>query len=519
MNLGQALKCSVARQPGAEAVVDGDVRRDYGQWYDEIRSVAGGLAARGLGSGDHFAVVMRNRYEMATLAWASYMLGAIYTPLSWRGTAEEIGYCLRDAGAALVAFDGAAEAAVLEACAAEGISAERMITAADAKAGTARFEALYDGPAVAGPADTHDEATCIMLYTSGTTGRPKGVPRSHRAELAASMNHIAANQYPHGLSQLCAMPLFHTMGERALLTAAMLNGKLVMMPAYSPTGMLDLIEGERIGSVFLVPTMFHDVLAQPDIDKRDLTSVIRAGYAGMPMAPSLVEHCVERFANAPFVNFYGSSEIYSLSSCPHQHLKPGCAGRAGLNQELRVVAADPDRKVAGDEIVAQGETGEIIASMAVLDAFKGYWNRPEANKKAIRDGWYFTGDLGAFDEDGELYVLGRVDDMIISGGENIHPEEVEDALLRSGLAAGVVVIGLPDDRMGQRVVAFVEPGKAGIAAEDLDAACRQGALADFKRPRGYAFIDAIPRSASGKLLRRKLRDGEYTLLSDFKSTI
>jgi len=519
MNLGQALQTSVARRPGAEAVVDGAVRRDYGQWYGEIRALAGGLAARGLGPGDHFAVVMRNRYEMASLAWAAFLLGAIYTPLSWRGTSEEIGYCLRDADATLVAFDGAAEAAVIEACAAQGIAETRMIAAADAAAEVTRFQALLDGPAVSGPADADGEATCMMLYTSGTTGRPKGVPRSHRAELAAGMNQIAVNQYVHGLSQLCVMPLFHTMGQRVLLTSAMLNGKLALMPAYSPGGVLELIERERLGSIFLVPTMFHDMLAQPDIDARDLGSVVRAGYAGMPMARSLVEHCVARFPGGPFVNFYGSSEIYCFTTCAHQDRKPGCAGRAGFNQEIRVVAADPDRPVSGDEAVGQGETGEIVASMAALDAFKGYWNRPDADAKAIRDGWYFTGDLGAFDADGELYVLGRVDDMIISGGENIHPEEVEDALLRSGLAAGVVVIGLPDERMGQRVVAFVEPAKPGIAAEDLDAACRNGALAAFKRPRGYAFIDEIPRSASGKLLRRKLRDGDYQLLPDFKSTI
>jgi len=519
MNLGQALLCSVARRPGAEAVVNGDIRRDYRHWYDEIRAVAGGLAARGLRSGDHFAVVMRNRYEMATLAWASFMLGAIYTPLSWRGTAEEIGYCLEDAGASLVAFDASAEAAVTEACAEKGIGENRMIAAADAAADVFRFESLRDGPAVAGPSNVDAAETCIMLYTSGTTGRPKGVPRSHRAELAAGMSHIAGNLYPHGLSQLGVMPLFHTMGQRVMLTTAMLNGALVLMPAYSAGGALDLIERERLGAIYLVPTMYHDMLSQPDIDKRDLGSVIRAGYAGMPMAPSLVENCVARFAKAPFTNFYGSSEIYSFTSCTHQELKPGCAGRANLNQEIRIVVGDAERRVGSDEVVEQGESGEIIASMAALDAFEGYWKRPDADEKAIRDGWYFTGDLGAFDEDGELYVLGRVDDMIISGGENIHPEEVEDTLLRTGLVSSVVVIGLPNERMGQKVVAFVEPGKSGITAEDLDAACKQAALAGFKRPRGYAFVQEIPRSASGKLLRRKLRDGDYQLLSEFKSTI
>jgi len=447
------------------------------------------------------------------------MLGAIYTPVSWRGTADEIGYCVEDAGAVLVAFDGAAEDAVREACAAAGIDDAKLIAAADAKAKVTRFEDLADGPAVDDPSRVEGEATAIMLYTSGTTGRPKGVPRSHRAELAATMNQIAVNQYGHGLSQLCVMPLFHTMGERVLLATALLNGKLVLMPAYTPDGVLDLVERERVGSIFLVPTMFHDVLGQPDIDQRDLSSVIRAGYAGMPMAPSLVEACVARFSNGPFVNFYGSSEIYCFTTCDHQDRKPGCAGRAGFNQEIRVVTGDAARRVTGDDVVPQGETGEIVASMAALDAFSGYWNRPDADEKAICDGWYFTGDLGAFDEDGELYVLGRVDDMIISGGENIQPEEVEDALLRSGLLRGVVVVGLPDERMGQRVVAFVEPAKDGLTAEALDAACQAGALANFKRPRGYAFVEAIPRSASGKLLRRKLREGDYALLNGYNSTI
>ena len=154
-----------------------------------------------------------------------------------------------------------------------------------------------------------------------------------------------------------------------------------------------------------------------------------------------------------------------------------------------------------------------------MDAFKGYWKRPDADEKAIRKGLYFTGDIGRFDENGEIYVLGRVDDMIISGGENINAEEVEDVLAKSPYVLGVAVIGLPDDRWGERVAAFIEPASEAASPESLDRFCLDSGLARFKRPRAYAFVDAIPRSASGKLLRRHLRTGEYELLTDYANTV
>ena len=169
--------------------------------------------------------------------------------------------------------------------------------------------------------------------------------------------------------------------------------------------------------------------------------------------------------------------------------------------------------------MAAGEAGEIVASMASQEAFAGYWKRPDADAKAIRDGWYFTGDLGRFDEDGELHVIGRVDDMIISGGENIYPEEVEDVLDGCSLVRQAAVIGVADARLGEKVVAFVEPASVEASAEALDAVCLESGLARFKRPRAYVFVDALPRSASGKLLRRHLRAGDYQLLPDFESTL
>jgi 2-furoate---CoA ligase len=358
-----------------------------------------------------------------------------------------------------------------------------------------------------------------MLYTSGTTGQPKGVPRSHDAERTASAHCVAQLGYRYRETALGVMPLFHTMGIRALSMSMLMNGKFVCMPTFDVESAFALIQRERIEALFLVPTMFHDMLSHDRLGAFDLSSVRDIGYAGMSMTSALTARCAEALKPRNFVNYYGSSEIFTFSFCDHLIDKPGCAGRAGMGQELRVVTADPDANSGPGDIVAPGEIGEIIAPMAGLEAFAGYWKRADADARAIRDGWYFTGDLGQFDDDGELFIVGRVDDMVISGGENIHPEEVEDVLDASPLVGQAAVIGLPDDRLGAKVVAFVEPASTAASAKALDEVCLASSLARFKRPRTYVFVERIPRSASGKMLRRLLRDGEYEVLEDFDSSL
>ena len=358
-----------------------------------------------------------------------------------------------------------------------------------------------------------------MLYTSGTTGRPKGVPRSHNAERMGTTHCALQLGYDYGDATLGVMPLFHTMGVRSLIMCTALNGKFVCMPTFDAEDALRLVQDEAIEALFLVPTMFHDMVGHPRFADYDVSSARKLGYAGMSMTTALTRKCAELFKPLDFVNFYGSSEIFTFAICDHIIDKPGCAGRAGLGQEIRIVRADAEATAGPNDMVAPGENGEIIAPMAGMEAFKGYWKRPDADAKAIRDGWYFTGDLGHFDEDGELYIVGRVDDMVISGGENIHPEEVEDVLDASPLVGHAAVVGLPDDRMGQKVVAFIEPASEEASAEALDAHCLSSGLARFKRPRAYVFVERVPQSASGKLLRRFLRDGEYTTLPGFKNTL
>jgi len=514
MNLGEVFYRHMLREPGAEAVIDGEIRRDYAAWYEEICAVAGGLQARGLKAGDHFVTVLSNRVETTTLYWACQMLGLVFTPFNWRADAEEIAYVLDDADTVAVAFEAATRVPTDEAIA---IHSDAALVSLDIDAGD--FALLLKSSPVDGPSAVDDSELCLMLYTSGTTGRPKGVPRSHRAERLAATHCIAQLYYQRGESSLCVMPIFHTMGVRAMLMATLLNGALVCQRTWDAEVAMQMIQQEKIDTLFLVPTLFHDMLHHPKRGAYDLSSAQNIGFAGMAMTSDLTALCQKEFSPRHFHNFYGSSEIFCFAVCDHVAEKPGCSGRAGMGQIIHIVQADPDGGSGPDDLVATGESGEIIVPMDGMEAFAGYWKRPDADKKSIRDGWYFTGDLGYFDVDGELYVVGRVDDMVISGGENIYPEEVEDVLSTSPLVEQVAVIGMPDDRMGSKIVAFVEPSSADCSAEALDAWCLESTMARFKRPRAYVFVKRIPRSAAGKLLRRFLRDGDYEPNPDFDSTL
>ncbi|MGB6567965.1 MAG: long-chain fatty acid--CoA ligase, partial [Xanthobacteraceae bacterium] len=206
-----------------------------------------------------------------------------------------------------------------------------------------------------------------------------------------------------------------------------------------------------------------------------------------------------------FVNHYGSSEIYTFTIDQNALAKPGSAGRAGINQMVRVVKLGA---ASVDHIAAVDEEGEIIALLAGDESFEGYWRRPDADARALRQGWYFTGDTGFVDADGDLFVTGRVDDMIITGGENVSPVEIESCLSLHAAVSEVAVVGLPDARWGKIVAAFIKP-RDPIEAAELDAFCRNSGLAAFKRPRRYIFVAEIPKSPVGKLLRRKLVAGEY----------
>ena len=455
VNLAQSLLAACERHPRLEAFPG----LTYADLLPRVARLAGGLQAT---PGSRVAVVLDNRLDTALLYWASQWAGAVFVPLSWRLSDEELDYCIGDAGAEIVIRD---------------------------------VDPLPEGPEHPGVLDREEHETSLLLYTSGTTGRPKGVPRSHAADRAGGLGQALHHGYMTADRTLGVMPLYHTMGIHSLLAMHLVGGCYVPQPRWDPGEALRLIEDERITSLYLAPTLFHDLVADERLSTADVSSVRALGYAGAAMTSTVVNRCIAAFHPEVFVNHYGSTEVYTFSIGPDQQHKPGCAGRPSVNVRLKL---EP--------------SGEICAHLSGDEAFGGYWNRPDADAKAIRDGWYHTGDTGHLDVDGDLWIDGRLDDMIISGGENIHPLEVEDVLASHPGVREAAVIGAPDDRWGQRVVAFVV---GDATSEELDAWCLASTMARFKRPREYRLVPELPKSPSGKILRRELRGSGSAAPSQF----
>ena len=501
-DVGRTLLAAVERAPNADAIVDGETRFSYAAWFDVVGRLTAGLDALGLKKGDHLATALQNRWEAAALHWACQMAGVVITPLNWRVTGEELDYFLENAEARAFAFEDVTAEAT--AASTQAASLPR-IAVGGAAGGTHALKDLMEAAAAdAAPRAGADDIS-LMLYTSGTTGRGKGVPRRHRTERAAALAHVAQNCYRPGERTLGVMPLYHTMGVRSLLAMALVDGCFVCLPHYSAEMALGLIARERLSNLYLVPTLYHDLLAGDGFAESDVSSIRKLGFAGAPMTDALLKRVDAAFRPEMFVNHYGSSEIYTFTICQDPAAKPGSAGKPGLNQRVRVVRAGTDDP---EERAGTGEEGEIIASLESDEAFEGYWRRPEADAKALKAGWYFTGDLGYLDEDGDLFVTGRVDDMIITGGENVSPVEIESVLSLHPAVEEIAVAGLEDERWGQSVTAFIKR-RVAVDAQALDAHCRASSLANFKRPRRYVFVKAIPKSPVGKILRRKLIAGEY----------
>ncbi len=500
LDLGSSFLGSVARDPNAVAIVDGDVRFSYREWHRRICALVASFDELELEPGDHLVTVLQNNWQAATIHWACQFAGIIITPLNWRSTAEELDYCLANAEARALVYEGVSAAAVRGSKHAQDIPRISVGLPDDLP-----FESLIDDDAPDIEPRAEPNAWSVMLYTSGTTARPKGVPRRQHAERAAALAHVAQNLYRHGERTLGVMPLYHTMGVRSLLAMSLIGGTFVCLPRFDVARALELIEAERITNLYLVPTLYHDLVRHERFATTDVTSVRKIGFAGAPMTDGLLKELQQAFSPELFVNHYGSSEIYTFTIDQNAPAKPGSAGRAGINQNVRVVrlgAASPD------VIAPPNQEGEIISLLKSDEAFEGYWRRPDADAKALREGWYFTGDTGYFDADGDLFVTGRVDDMIITGGENVSPVEIESCLSLHPAVAEVAVVGLPDERWGKVVTAFIKR-HAPVEHDKLDAFCRTSGLANYKRPRRYVFVESIPKSPVGKLLRRMLVAGEY----------
>lgn len=523
MHMGTVFQRTVERHPERIGVVDADagVRYTYEEWSDRVNQLASAFDDMGIGPGDRIGVVMQPRVQAGTVYWALQKLGAVFTPYNIRAAADELSHLVNNTNPDILVYSSVAREAVDEARPTFNATDTLVYVDEEVPEYAIAFDTLFQGNPTNSEAVAIDSSeTSVILHTSGTTGRPKGVPRSHTNTYAAATAHAIQSEWKDGEITLGLMPIYHTMGIRTLVTPAVLSGTWVAQRSFSPDQTIDLIESEDITSLYLVPTVFHDLVKHDSITDATLESVKRLGYAGTPMTSPVQEQVRATFNPNVFVNHYGSTEVYTYSICDRLDEKPTCAGRAGINTRVRVVQPEQAGTVPPTETVQEGELGEIIVDASSPEAFDGYLNSPEATEQSFEDGWYFTGDLGYRDDDGDLYVVGRVDDMIICGGENIYPVEVENVLDEHDAIDEVAVVGLQDDRWNQVVTAFINPtfeskeDNLETLAVHLDEhCCDSNTLANFKRPRKYVFVDEIVKSNVGKILRRELT------LSDLDITV
>lgn len=517
MELATALRWTTQRYPQRRAV-GGPAPMSYAEWDARTEQVAHALHGLGAGEGHRAIFLLRGGEPLATLHLAAQKARVVSLPLSTRLGVDELAYCIDDCEPALIAVDESTQPLVAEARERMQKPAPRVVWAGEpgnAPLGVPGIaQAAEQAPTTRVPTTPTPDDISVILYTSGTTGRPKGVPRTHRAEHYAAVAHLIQTGHAPGEVTLGVMPLFHTMGLRSLLATVVAAGTWVPQAKFEAEASLDLMTSERVSALYLVPSIYWALLETGRL--HEASSVRRLAYAGASMTPSLAQNLGATVQPERFVNHFGSTEIYTFTIGPDAARKPGCAGRAGVFSDVRLV--DTGTEATPDQLARPGEQGQVAVSMRGPEAFAGYWHRPDADRKAIRDGWYFTGDLATADDDGDLWVSGRVDDMINSGGENIYPEEIENALASSPDLKEVVVVGTPDEKWGHAVTAFVvgSPGDSpSQTIEKLERFARdESHLPSMKRPKRFVVVDQIPKSAVGKILRRQLTDGDYTRLAD-----
>lgn len=503
MNLGTLFEFGVNRYPDQIAVIQAQKRYTYEQLNRNVNILASALQSLGVGKRDRVIVLMKNRVETIKTFWALQKIGAVFTPINFRAPTEDIQYCVNDVEAKMIIFEDTFRSSILKI----KYNTRPIFVGLGKEGADLTFQEMLErGENSFERPTANDDDLAVILYTSGTSGRPKGVPRSHKNEYASTMSHIIQNNYLRFDKTLGAMPLYHTMGLRSLLSVMMvLNGTYVTVPDFDPYEALRLVQEEGINSLYMGPTMYHDMVNHMKSGKYDYSTIRTVGFAGYSMSRELIRKCQELFNPKEFINHYGSTEIYTFTTCSDVSQKPGCAGKPGIHQNIKLIVPNQESSSHPNDVVLPGEVGEIIVHTDSDEAFKGYWNRPDATRKAIREGWFYTGDLGLMDEQGDLYVIGRLDEMIISGGEHIYPQQIEKILADHPHVAEVAVVGIPDNRWGAIPVAYIVPQGGKPTPQELDQFCKGNSkLSSYNRPRNYIFVSEIPKSTTGKILHRKL---------------
>jgi 2-furoate---CoA ligase len=499
VDLATMLLNAADRYPDAMALVDGGRSCTYQQWATRVLGLADGLARLGVSKGDRVSIGMQNSADHATAFFAAQTMGAVAVPFNFRMKPDGIAHVLQDSGATVLITDASVppEAAAQVSAG----SGARWIDASGAGGGSLRLEdVVASGEARPGDRIDPDDLSAI-LYTSGTTGRPKGVPLTHRNAYERVVSYVASAgpAFGSGVRSLGAAPLYHTVGQHWVLCLTVyLNGCYHPLSDLAQRAMSECISRNELTLLFGSPTLYHKLL---DGDAgRTYPSVTDVAFGSAPMDAGLLEEMTAAFPNASINEVFGTTEISIPFVTKDVTGRPLGALRMTADHRVRIVDPDAD----DDRPVADGVVGELLVDMRNEASFRGYWGAPDKTARSVRDGWYHTGDAFERDAEGNYYIRGRLDDMFISGGENIMPLEVEQVLLGHPSVLDAAVIGTPDPRWGNVVTAYLEVGEP-MTPEQVDAYCRNSPLDDFKRPRRIIFLDAIPRNPSGKIVRSELR--------------
>ena len=491
-------------RPAHPCIVEGARRLTYGEVARETDRLVNALRGAGLQPGDRFAYLSRNSADMAIAFLAASKSGCVALPLNWRLAPVEWQRIVEQAGAKLAiaqhdlapAFDEA-RASTLEQC----------FIIDGGRAGWHDYRAwLAQQPDRAAGTTTGDEMPLYQMYTSGTTGEPKGAVLPQRAVISNSIQSLSVFEHRFCAADrtLICMPMFHAGAASFVIGTLVAGAEMVIHREFNPQALVDEL-ASGITIVNLVPAMIQMALQVPGVASRDYSRLHTMIYGASPIAADVLRRALEVF-RCQFYQGYGQTEASAcltfLTHADHERAlrdKPELllsAGRPTAGTEIRIVDAD------GRDLPA-GEVGEVLARGPQLMA--GYWNKPQETAATLRDGWLHTGDAGRLDDEGYLYICDRVKDMIISGGENIYPREVENVLFAHPAVADAAVIGIPDDKYGETVLAvIVKRAGQDVSAEQIVAHCRRS-LGGYKVPRRVEFAAALPRNPSGKVLKKELR--------------
>jgi fatty-acyl-CoA synthase len=503
MNVTDFLINSVSKYPDRIALVYQGRRIAYRELGDRVRRLAGVMSAKGVVKGDRIAVMFYNSNHFVEVYFAALQIGAVMTPVSFRFVGAEIEFIASDSGASAVFYDGEFHDRIAQVR--DELPGVRWFAATgDPDPGQVEdYDSLVDGTKVDPPfVAVNEDDPCQLMYTSGTTGRPKGAMISHRAVMWNLVNVMFGREDREGERALIIGPLYHTAALNNHLTIQIaLGGTSILIRRFDPRYVLEVIEREQATTISGSPAMFNLLMQYPEAGNYDVSSIIKC-TAGSAIMPLDTKRRVEKF----FPNVKGIYDVYGCTEASpvisvlrgeDSVRKEGSVGRSMPFVDVRIVD-DLDNPLPA------GRTGELICRGA--NVMSGYHGREKETQNALRGGWLHTGDMAWMDEEGYLYIVDRKKDMIISGGENIYPREIEEVLLSHPSICDAAVIGFPDPLWGESVRAFIVPADKDVLTEEMVVAYCRCHLASYKKPKVVTFVDEIPRNPSGKILKTTLRE-------------